>query len=614
VKGHGPKRRPYSRAGVAGSLRRGAVSKRGVVLEGKSVKEVAAQHLRIVDKEGTERALDFNACQRVLVSALEDQEKREGYIRAIEIKPRQIGSSTAIEAFCFLRTVARPNYRTQVIAHDRDTTRYLFNMAREFYRCLPDDKRPQTRYSGKDTLDFSAPEDCPSEQLSQWLGGWMRCQTVGGDIVGHGRTLGAVHGSEVAYWELVANTGEVMKGIMNSIKFRGKGTAVILETTGRGTSGLAYDMYQAAKKGKGDFIPIFFPWMLHEEYRIAGHGLKRSDLTPAEQKVTGEVIVGDTRKMMRPTLSAIAWRRAMIEEMRARTSGGLDPEDEFRQQYPATDDEAFQSEGANVFDINIIRYHTRRARELPPPKRVFLVGMQKPSVEKHTSGGACPLLVWKDPEPGMDYVLGVDVASSAGPRSDYSCVVVLAARTLAQVACWHGRVDPDELAVEAARLGFYYNCGTIGVEVNSRGLMTARSLADRVYYPNLYHRRKLDEYTGKWKQDLGWYTSRRTKSLLIDDLVGALREKETTPRDLSFLEECRVLVRDPKGSVMCPSGNHDDRVIAYGIALQVQRAVGEGRDPEEEKERQKAKVTEMLRQMFTRRAPEGYDDVIGTEW
>ena len=63
------------------------------------------------------------------------------------------------------------------------------------------------------------------------------------------------------------------------------------------------------------------------------------------------------------------------------------------------------------------------------------------------------LTVWERPERWSGYVLGVDTAEGLG-HGDYSCVQVIDVKVGEQVAVWHGRIPPDELAYEVYNIGY----------------------------------------------------------------------------------------------------------------------------------------------------------------
>ena len=175
--------------------------------------------------------------------------------------------------------------------------------------------------------------------------------------------------------------------------------------------------------------------------------------------------------------------------------------------------------------------------------------------------------VWTPPERWSGYTLGVDTAEGLG-HGDYSCVQVIDAKNGEQVAVWHGRIPPDELAHEVYNIGIWYGNALCCVESNNHGLTTITQLR-QLGYPNLFRRRSLNNETNKMSQEFGWKTTRTSKPLMIDDLGMALKNEELVIRDEYTLQELRTFVRNERGSM---SGSpHDDRVMALALANQMRK-------------------------------------------
>jgi len=177
------------------------------------------------------------------------------------------------------------------------------------------------------------------------------------------------------------------------------------------------------------------------------------------------------------------------------------------------------------------------------------------------------LTVWERPERWSGYVLGVDTAEGLG-HGDYSCIQVIDAKKGEQVAIWHGRIPPDELATEVHRLGLWYGNALCCVEANNHGLTTITVLR-QLGYPNMYRRRSLNTSSQRISQEYGWKTTRTSKPLMIDDLAKALKNDELILHCDSTIAELRTFVRNDRGSM---SGSpYDDRVMALALANQMRK-------------------------------------------
>ena len=177
------------------------------------------------------------------------------------------------------------------------------------------------------------------------------------------------------------------------------------------------------------------------------------------------------------------------------------------------------------------------------------------------------LTVWERPEGWCGYVLGVDTAEGLG-HGDYSCVQVIDVKEGEQVAIWHGRIPPDELAYEVYNIGIWYGNALCCVESNNHGLTTITQLR-QLGYPNLFRKRSLNKETNRMSQEFGWKTTRTSKPLMNDDLGMALTHEELMLRCKDTMAELRTFVRNDRGSM---SGSpYDDRVMALALANQMRK-------------------------------------------
>ena len=149
---------------------------------------------------------------------------------------------------------------------------------------------------------------------------------------------------------------------------------------------------------------------------------------------------------------------------------------------------------------------------------------------------------------------------------DYSCAQVLDGLGR-QVACWHGHIDPYAYADMLVNLGKRYRNAYMIIERNNHGLTTLRRMQE-LQYPNMYIESSVDgAYGDKLTKRGGFLTTSKTKPLIIDNLAALLRQGESGIADKELVNELRTYVIDEKGAYNAQSGCHDDRVMAYAIAL-----------------------------------------------
>jgi hypothetical protein len=139
----------------------------------------------------------------------------------------------------------------------------------------------------------------------------------------------------------------------------------------------------------------------------------------------------------------------------------------------------FLGSGDNVFDSNLIKNITDN--------------MIKEPMNKMMGGG---LWIWKEPEMGHRYIMGVDV--SRGDSEDYSTFQIYDFDEREQVAEYIGKLPPDVLAEIAYKWGNMYNCFIVIDITGGMGVATARKLQE-LGYKDLY----VDgvDFGNKWKYD-----------------------------------------------------------------------------------------------------------------
>ena len=89
--------------------------------------------------------------------------------------------------------------------------------------------------------------------------------TAGSDSVGRGETLTHVHASELAFWPR-STAAEIFNGLLQAVP-NTRETAVFIESTANGVTGLFYDLWKGAVDGTNGFVPVFIPWYIDPEYR-----------------------------------------------------------------------------------------------------------------------------------------------------------------------------------------------------------------------------------------------------------------------------------------------------------------------------------------------------------
>lgn len=321
--------------------------------------------LKIRDKNGQIRRVPgFNSAQHHVHAKVEEQLKKTGKVRALILKGRQQGISTYAAMRYYRRAALNRGIGVYILSHEQTASDNLFKMVDRFQVNNP--LAPQVGVSNVKELEFVK------------LDSSYVVATAGQKAGGRSRTITLYHGSEVAFW---ANAQDHFGASVQTVPDL-PGTEVLLESTANGASGEFYERWQDAVAGRGDYIAIFVPWFLQEEYVRP---------VPADFELSNEpeesgISEAEYAKLFDLSMERMAWRRAKVAELRSSLR--------FDQEYPASPEVAFQSaDMAKSFikPIQVLRARKRKGIE-----------------------GAGPLIIGADPSgPGKDRFA---VSARQGPK------------------------------------------------------------------------------------------------------------------------------------------------------------------------------------------------------
>lgn len=257
----------------------------------------------------------FNRSQRILHERLEQQLREHGRVRAIVLKGRKMGVSTYVGARYYHKASYRSGRRVYILTHQQDATDTLFAMVERYYHNTPDALKPATEKANAKQLSFAG------------LGSDYVVGTAGTKETGRSQTIHYFHGSEVAFWPHAATH---FAGAVQAVS-KSDGTEIILESTANGMGDEFHKRWQQAEAGTSEYIAIFLPWFWDPRFR---------------SKPSAGFMLDDDEREYAEThggldLEQMAWRRATIAELG-------DPI-LFKQEYPATAQEAFQNTGHDAF-------------------------------------------------------------------------------------------------------------------------------------------------------------------------------------------------------------------------------------------------------------------------
>ena len=506
----------------------------------------------VVDKHGRTRPFFLNEVQRDFVARIE----REGTSRPFLIlKGRQQGFTTLITAIALACSLTQSNWFGLTIADCGDNTRSIFNdKARSVYDRLPSRLKPTEKFNSARELNFS-------ELNSSW-----RAATASRDVA-RSKTLSFVHYSEAAFYKCELSDMQAAVGAACV-----DGALIIYETTANGFNAFR-ELWES-----GTCVNIFYEWWRTPEYRSTEYEyLDKADawLTERLDMLAG---MGLDRKQL-------CWYAKKYD-------GYLDKR-MIRQEYPCTPDEAFLSTGDCIFDKEKLAAQLLRVeRLLPPPLVGEFVYDKVMETFKNEQGeviASTPVLknirfienksgcirIHEQPRVKRDedgeithrapYVLGGD---TAGEGSDFYTAKVLCnldGRTVATLQ--RQRMDEDRYAEQSFCLGRYYHDALVALEINYSRAPTRHLQA--LGYPNLYRREVMTGVADQTTLVPGFETNRATRPIILDELVGVMRDDTSSEVDAATLKEMTVFIRHKNGKKAADIGMHDDLVMARAIATHI---------------------------------------------
>ncbi len=511
-------------------------------------------NLMIQDKAGKLIPLIFNPAQKKLYQEIRRQQKKGQPVRIIILKARQVGFSTAVAALFYARSATTANTNSMIVAHKAEASANIFGKTKLFYETSPAASRPLQKASNAHELIFENPtKKIAEKEANPGLRSKIRIETAGAKDAGRSATIHNLHLSELAFWP---HADATMLSLMQAVP-HDKNTMVIIESTANGVGGEFYRQWQRAIKGESEFVPLFFPWWEHQDYRLTAKRSSKSKSKWDAEELALQEAYGLTEEQLR-------WRRWCIS-----VNCGGEP-DRFIQEYPASADEAFLVSGRPVFDGRALAKALQAAKpaeqrgELEIEAAAANADWQqlKVNVADDKRGR---LAVYQPPQTNGDYWIGIDVASGLA-EGDYSAMVVMERQSLLPVAFWHGKNDPDLLGEEAVKLAVFYNRAMLVPEVNNQGIAVISAMR-RLHYPRIYRAKALNRTEELVSGEYGFRTSSRSKQLIISGLARYIREDALRIPDQETLGECLSYMWDSKGSTNAQAGCHDDRVMALAIAL-----------------------------------------------
>ncbi|KMT21509.1 hypothetical protein [Clostridium cylindrosporum] len=487
--------------------------------------------MKVSNKVGKEIPFILNPMQREFLNNMSNYN--------IILKARQGGMSTSLAAQSLYYAITEPNSHCLMLSHREESTRAIFNKLKQLYNTIPEVLKPQLLRNNRAELAFSN-------------GSVITCQTMGNKDVGRGSTLKFIHISEYAF----VNSEVAEKQLLSLEQALRPDGVLCIESTANSLN-FFHDLYFKSKKKENAYKSFFFNYidtasMFKDEFKkckklfknINNHDFSEDDLTDEEKELL---------KIEGMTLDILCWRRLKI------SNAGIE---QFNQEYPLTDIDAFISSGNSVFD----------AKRVTDAEKALLINKTKhiskdklkdlPTDLKRCYGKS--LFIYKDVVKGERFAFGIDC--SEGVNGDYSVIIVLDSQGELVAEYYDNNVKPYLFADIVNSLGRYYNNALLTIEKQSAGHSVIMRLRMEHKYYNMTKYRSYDKLN-RPKFEYGFDTNSKTKSLIINDMVELFEKGQLKINSRRLLQEMKQFeIRD--NGRMCASGRgHDDMVMATSLSI-----------------------------------------------
>jgi hypothetical protein len=473
----------------------------------------------------------------------------EKHNRNIVTKPRQAGVSTTTAAYIAVKCAFgdRDNPHKVLILANKQT------LAQEFLKKVKDflDQIPYWVWGLNESTDY----------LEVNSKGHLKLKNNNCEIRALATSKDALRGFTPTFLVMdeaafIDNGSEVFGAALASL---GTGGKISLISTPNGMDPLYYKTYDNARKKDNNFNIVEMKWFHDIRYNRGLYWKKEDEEdikcdTVGRKKLRWEY----NGKIYETDESTIKYYDVMIndgwkplspwyEEMAADMG---DPK-KIAQEL----DVSFIGSGGNVIDDEYITFHEMNNVREPE----FIAEVEK------------SMWIWKKPEEGHKYIMGVDV--SRGDGKDSSTIVILDFENLEQVAEFKFKLPPDILAEIVYKYGNLYKAYTVVDITGGMGVATVLKLLEMEYKYLHYDdpkSRKLSEKYAKtvYKQGdkVPGFNVGNTRLQMISELEEHIRENKTIIRSQRMISELRTFVyRNGRPDHM--DGYHDDIIMAYAMPI-----------------------------------------------
>lgn len=517
----------------------------------------------------------LRGAQRKLLSQLEEMRLSGVPIRIVLLKARQWGGSTLVEFYMmWIQQRLKENWHMAICAQEDNPAKNIRAMYTRAAKRYPDEYGSITlkRYEGSSKNLICAER-----------GGIIGVGSVKNPDQFRSYNFAMAHLSEVGVWKdtPVQSATHLITSLKETVPDEPL-TVIVEESTAKGMN-YFYDSWLKAERGNTSYRGVFVAWFEIDRCRIQ---VKDVDLFYKS--------MSDYEKYLwslGASIEGIAWYR------KSKADKGYS-DWMMMQENPSTPEEAFQSSGQKVFApayIQALRLDNKEPifqGEVFADSRVGEKSLENIRFEKVPNGN---LKLWEFPDNDNKYTDRYLVIVDIGGRTEkadnsvirvFDRMEMITKGRIEAILTWAGHTDQDLLAWKAVQIAKVYDNALLVVEGNSLDKEEEgnhfQTVLDQIkdHYRNLYIRNDPEKVGDDFVPKYGWWTTEKSKSLAINALNAASRERmlhETEEDQGYYLIENDKMVCDemswfetkPNGSQGAVQGKRDDHVMTTAIGSHI---------------------------------------------
>ncbi len=454
-------------------------------------------------------------------------------------KPRQAGVSTTTAAYFSIKVGFADDTNPEavlIIANKQELAFEFLGKVKHFLSQLPRWVWGPDYYGNKKNEDKSIFIVDSKKEIRLPNGSRVKAVATSEDAL-RGFTPTYLVMDEAAY---IQNGDKVFGAALTALGTGGKATLI---STPKGMDPLYYETYAQAKAKKNNFNIVEMKWYEDLRYNKDLRWLK-GDEEIAEVEFTFDSYNAKIKDGYKPTSF---WYEEMCLGM------NNDPKTIAQEL-----DVSFIGSGGNIIDEKYIEeQNTLNVRE-----PLYVTGTEN------------EIWIWKEPEEGHQYIMGVDVARGDG--KDASTIVMIDFTTMEQVMEYQGKMQPDLLAFIVEEYGELYKAYTVVDITGGMGAITIFKLLEigykRLHYdtPNgkiLHSKQKQLEDLKKDNKIPGFQVG-SIRVQMVQNFEEKIRNNIIKIRSARLTNELKTFVYK-NGRPDHMDGYHDDLIMSLAMCLWV---------------------------------------------